>query len=218
MIQLDVFTLKSLSEKESYEFFDKNVRKLPKNADGTFDKSTGLFDDNDVDAVRHAYTSGVFTQEYGERVAEVLGDANELIPLGGNSSFNNLNSKRMDLWNNRIGRKLGKKTSGKKKLFKLILKALKNNEFIIDPDSDPRISKIKEIQDSTIKNKIVVIKESKKGKNLSYFDIENKIVLSKQEFVDSIRDGKYPRYEIRIVDGDEIPTSKKDKDVPNNLG
>lgn len=124
----------------------------------------------------------------------------------------------MDLWNNRIGRKLGKKTSGKKKLFKLILKALKNNELIINPNSDPRISKMKEIQDSMIKNKIVVIKESKKGKNLSYFDIENKIVLSKQEFVASIRDGKYPRYEIRIVDGDEIPTSKKDKDVPNNLG
>lgn len=97
-------------------------------------------------------------------MAEVLGEANELIPLGGNSSFNNLNSKKMDLWNNRIGRKLGKKSSGKKKLFKLILKALKNNEFIIDPDSDPRISKMQEVQDSTIKNKIVVIKESKKGK------------------------------------------------------
>lgn len=55
MIQLDVFALKSKSEVESYEFFDKNVRKLPKNANGTFDKSTGLYDDNDVDAVRHAY-------------------------------------------------------------------------------------------------------------------------------------------------------------------
>lgn len=210
MIQLDVFALKSKSEKESYEFFDNHVRNLPKNADGTFDISTGLFDDNDVDAVRHAYTSGIFTQVYGERVAEVLGEANELIPLGGNSSSNNLNSKKMDIWNNRIGRKLGKKTSGKKSLLKLILKALKNNEFIIDPDSDPRISKIQIIQDSTIKNKIVVIKESKKGKNLSYFDIGNKIVLSKQEFVASIRGGNYPRYEIRIIDGDEIPASKKD--------
>lgn len=46
MIQLDVFALKSRSEKESYEFFDKHVRKLPKNAHGAFDKSTGLFDDN----------------------------------------------------------------------------------------------------------------------------------------------------------------------------
>lgn len=61
MIQLDVFASKSKSEKESYEFFDMHIRKLPKNADGTFDKSTGLFDDNDVDAVRHAYTSGIFT-------------------------------------------------------------------------------------------------------------------------------------------------------------
>ncbi len=39
MIKLDVFALKSKSEVESYEFFDKNVRKLPKNADGTFDKA-----------------------------------------------------------------------------------------------------------------------------------------------------------------------------------
>ena len=157
MIQLDIFALKSKAEKESYELFDKYVRKLPRRVDGTFDKSTGLFDDNDVDAIRHAYTSGIFTQEYGERVAEVLGEANELIPLGGNSSSNNLNSKKMDLWNNQVGRRLGRKVSGRRKLFRLILKALKNNELIIDPDTDPRVTKMQEAQNNTIRNKIVVI-------------------------------------------------------------
>lgn len=217
MNKINIFELKSKSEQEANEFFDKFIRKLPRNADQSFNKLAGGFDDNDVDAIRHAYTSGIFTQVYGDKIALILGEMNELTPMGGSSS-NNTNSSKMDLWNNKVGIKYGKKTSGKLKLFKFLLKALKNNELITDPENDPRIS---EIGNTTLKKdleKVVVIKESKKGKNLSYFDIENKIVLSKQEFVASIRDGKYPHYEIRIVDGDEIPVSKKDKDVPNNLG
>ena len=65
---------------------------------------------------------------------------------------------------------------------------------------------------------MIVIKESKKGKNLSYFDVENKIILSRQEFLSEIKLGKYSRYEIRFIQGEEIPVSKKDKLVPNNLG
>jgi hypothetical protein len=30
--------------------------------------------------------------------------------------------------------------------------------------------------------------------------------------------GKYPRYEIRKIKGEDIPVSKKDNLVPNNLG
>ena len=102
---------------------------------------------------------------------------NELVPLGGNSSSNSPNSKNMELWNNRIGRKLGLKTSGKLKLFKLILKALKNGELIIDPENDPRINEVSS-RKSIIKNKVFVVKESKKGKNLTYFDFEKLIILS----------------------------------------
>lgn len=121
--------------------FDKYIRKLlPRKSDGSYDLSTGEFYDNDVDAVRHVYTSGIFTQEYGEKVTEILGDMNELVPFGGNSSSNCPNSKNMDLWNNRIGRKLVLKTSGKLNFFKLILKALKNGELIIDPENDPRVN------------------------------------------------------------------------------
>ena len=32
---------------------------------------------NDVDALRHAYVSGVFTMEYSSLVARILGDMNE---------------------------------------------------------------------------------------------------------------------------------------------
>lgn len=217
MNKINIFELKSKSDQEANEFFDKFIRKLPRNADQSFNKLAGGFDDNDVDAIRHAYTSGIFTQVYGDKIALILGEMNELTPMGGSSS-NNTNSSKMDLWNNKVGIKYGKKTSGKLKLFKFLLKALKNNELITDPETDPRIS---EIGNTTLKKdleKVIVIKESKKGKNLSYFDLENKIILSKQEFVTSIKDGKYPRYEIRIIRGDETPVSKKDRNLPNNLG
>ena len=123
----------------------------------------------------------------------------------------------MDLWNNRIGRKLGLKTSGKLKLFKLILKALENGELIIDPENDPRVNQVSIIKVQT-KNKVFVVKESKKGKNLTYFDFEKSVILSKGEFISEIKIGNYPFYEIRIIKGDETPVSKKDKNIPNNLG
>lgn len=217
MIKLNILGLKSTCEIESYEFADRFIRKLPRRSDGSFDLSSGEFYDNDIDAIRHAYTSGIFTQEYGEKVTEILGDMNELVPFGGNSSSNNPNSKNMDLWNNRIGRKLGLKTSGKLKLFKLILKALKNGELIIDPENDSRINEVLSGK-INIKNKVFVVKESKKGKNLSYFDFEKSVILSRSEFISEIQLGKYPFYEIRIVKGDETPVSKKDKNIPNNLG
>jgi hypothetical protein len=49
------------------------LRKLPKNQDGTINEFSEGFDDNDVDALRHAYVSGVFTQEYGELSADIFG-------------------------------------------------------------------------------------------------------------------------------------------------
>lgn len=177
MIKINILSLKTKSELESYEFIDKYLRKLPRARDGSFDLFTGEFYDNDVDAIRHAYTSGIFTQEYGEKVTQILGELNELIPLGGNSSSNNPNSKNMDLWNNSVGRKLGARSTGKLKLFKLILKALKKGELIIDPDNDSRLKSIIQ-SEINIKNKVVVIKESKKGKNLAYFDFGKSIVIT----------------------------------------
>lgn len=217
MIKLNILGLKAACENESYEFADRFIRKLPRKSDGSFDLSSGEFYDNDIDAIRHSYTAGIFTQEYGEKVTEILGDMNELVPLGGNSSSNSPNSKNMDLWNNRIGRKLGLKTLGKLKLFKLILKALKNDELIIDPENDPRVNKVSSFKMIT-KNKVFVVKESKKGKNLNYFDFEKCLILSRIEFISEIKMGNYPFYEIRIVKGDETPVSKKDKNIPNNLG
>ncbi len=217
MNKINIFELKSKSEQEANDFFDKFVRKLPRNADLSFNKIAGGFDDNDVDAIRHAYTSGIFTQIYGDKIALILGEMNELIPMGGSSS-NNTNSSKMDLWNNKVGIKYGKKTSGKLKLFKFLLKALKNNELIIDPESDPRISKIDNVNPKNYHGKVVVVKETKKGKNLQYLDIDSSLLLNREEFISAIVSGKYPRYEIRFIRGEETPVSKKDRNLPNNLG
>lgn len=58
---------------EAYTYFDRYIRRLPKRKDGRLNDLAPGFDDNDVDAFRHAYTSGVFTQEYSERVANLFG-------------------------------------------------------------------------------------------------------------------------------------------------
>lgn len=139
---------------------------------------------------------------HGEKITLILGEMNELTPLSGSSS-NNTNSSKMDSWNNKVGIKYGQKTSGKLKLFKFLLKALKKNELIIDPENDPRISNVNAVDAKKYQDKVVVVKESKKGKNLLYFDINASLILNRDEFISAILSGKYPRYEktgLPIVD------------------
>jgi len=66
--------------------------------------------------------------------------------------------------------------------------------------------------------KVVVVKESKKGKNLLYFDINESSLLTRDEFLSAIVSGKYSRYEIRKIKVEDTPISKKDKLISNNLG
>lgn len=53
-------SLRDDAEMEGYRYFDSNIRALPKKPDGTIDDTKPGFGDNDVDAFRHAYVSGVF--------------------------------------------------------------------------------------------------------------------------------------------------------------
>lgn len=54
----NIYTLKNESRDEIYDYIDKNIKPLPKKEDGTVDEyGTGLAE-NDIDALRHAYTSG----------------------------------------------------------------------------------------------------------------------------------------------------------------
>ena len=58
---------------EAYEYFDKNVRELPKDSEGEINSAAVGLSDNDIDAFRHAYVSGVFTQIYSEETADIFG-------------------------------------------------------------------------------------------------------------------------------------------------
>ncbi len=194
------------------------MRKLPKNSNGSINELASGFDDNDVDALRHAYVSRVFTQEYGETAADTFGRANEFFPFGGASSSHSTNSTNMDLWNNAIGRKYGKKSKTRKELFKNLMKALKNGELMIDPERDARkYTGAGEVKEMTA-GMVIVLDESKKGKNRIFYDFLLKKVMNKAEFVVSIKNGDYPNYELRVIRGDEIPTSKKDEVTTDNLG
>lgn len=210
-------SLKKEAKDEVYQLIDKKYKKLPKDNNGKINELAEGFEDNDVDALRHAYVSGVFTQEYGEYLADLFGRLNEKFPGGGVSSSNSELSMNMDLWNNSVGRKYGKKTKSREKLFTLLLQALKRGEFIIDL-SDPRKYKGAGVIKENVSGLVIVLEESKTGENLTFYDLSKKTTMNKGEFVASIKNGEYPQYEIRNIDDQETPASIRDGIVFNNLG
>lgn len=73
----------------------------------------------------------MFTQKYGESAANVLGQLNE-IPTFAYNSANTAESRNMDLWNNAVGRKYGKRTRKRETLAKALRQAMKNGEMILN--------------------------------------------------------------------------------------
>ena len=97
--------LKEECRQEAYDYYHKNIEPLPKKEDGSFDESTGKMSNNEADAFRHAYTSGVFSKEYySKTIADFLGQGNEI------KNPNPENQRDMDLWNNNVGREYSKKS------------------------------------------------------------------------------------------------------------
>jgi hypothetical protein len=201
---------------EGYEYFDKNIRKLPRKSDGTFNEADGAFQSNDVDAFRHAYVSGVFTMEYSELAADVLGRLNEYHPGDIYSNSRDPRSMNMDLWNNGVGRKYGKKAKERKKLLRLIHQSLIDGELIIELKDERQYHGDK--HDPIGDNKhVIVLVEDKNGRNVVYFDIANLKILSADDFIVQIQAGLYPRYTIKTLKGRQTPVSKPDKIKNNNL-
>ncbi|MCB9061541.1 MAG: hypothetical protein H6622_08475 [Halobacteriovoraceae bacterium] len=66
-------TISDQARDECYEYFDRNIRELKKNPNGKVDPAADGLQNNDVDAFRHAYVSGVMVQEFSESTAEILG-------------------------------------------------------------------------------------------------------------------------------------------------
>ena len=215
---IKIFDLDDEAENEIYLLIDKHIRSLPKKEDGTINKEAEGFQHNDVDALRHAYVSGVYTMEYGETVAWILGWANELsTSLSGGNLRSRSNVKNMDYWNNQVGRKYGKKSKSRKELFQYLIQALKKGKLIIDLNDPRKFSGNMKLKKDT-SGLVIVLKESNSGENLVFLDIEKKLIISKDDFITKIKNGEYENYELRKIKGKETPVSKKDGLNFNNLG
>ncbi|MCM2321946.1 MAG: hypothetical protein NDJ90_01650 [Oligoflexia bacterium] len=202
---------------EAYEYFDHHIRRLPKGANGRVNARAAGLDDNDVDAFRHAYVSGVFTQEYGELTANILGLANEYDPVGQASNSMDPRSMNMDLWNNRVGRKYGKKTRGRKTLLKLIHQALERGELIVDLDDSRKFSGLTAAPKRMPKS-IIALTKSKSGRNETYYDLLKRVVMTRVELVERILAGAYSGYSVKVIRGIETPVSRRDGKRINNIG
>ena len=204
-------TLKDESEHEAYVYFDRNIRPLPKRSDGSINTMHAGFHDNDVDAFRHAYVSGIFTLEYSDKTALLLGWMNELAMPSSTADRN------MDLWNNAVGRELAHKHKDKGALAEAVKDALIAGKLIIQL-SDSRVfngaSNLRPDRDTSV----IVLKESESGANEFFFDFNDSKTMTRAEFVTAITAGQYPGYTTRTINGVEFPASKRDGSGKNNLG
>lgn len=213
----NVFKLKDEALDEAYEYFDKNIDSLPKNKDGKVDHYANGLADNEVDAFRHAYVSAVFAKELGTGEAKFYGFLQELLGGNGSSANNSDAAKNMDYCNNDIGRKYGKGFTGEREaLLKLIHNALNKGELIIDL-KDPR-KYGKDVSYVPDPNKpVIVIEESKTGRNELFIDTFKGTVMDRSSFVSLIESGEYPGYQIATINNVATPVSKPDGTASNNL-
>ncbi len=212
-----LFPLKEEARREAYIYFDTHIRRLPRNKDGDFNLLSPGFDDNDVDAFRHAYVSGAFTQEFGEKAAEILGLLVEYAPEALYSNSVSPKSRNMDLWNNKVGRKYGKTTKGRKRLLKLIHEAMKRGELILNLNDSRKYAGISEVP-KRISRPIISLAKSPSGRNQQFYDLNKRASLSRTELVTQIKEGEYPGYSVKVIRGIETPVSKRDSKKTNNIG
>lgn len=208
--------VKSAALDEAYVYFDRTIRPLAKLPDGKVDPAAKGLEDNDVDAFRHAYVSGVFTQTYGEDTADLFGRINELDPASMYSNSRNPKAKNMDLWNNGVGRKLGKKAKNREELLKNVHEALRKGELITDPN-DTRVYKGAKRTPGSASKPVIAIGKSKSGRNEWFLDTLKKEVFGRNEFIVRIRAGDYPGYTVKTVNGQPTPVSNPDGRKTNNL-
>ena len=207
----EYYVLMEEARQEAYVYFDQNIRKLPRKKDGSFDESTGEMSNNDADAFRHAYASGVFTIVHNSLIANLAGIKREM------DGDNPINQQNMDLWNNSVGRKHGKKSKTREELADFIKKALEKGELIINPN-DPREYKGLRHFDYDPKKPVKVIQESESGRNQYFLDFSTGDILDRETFVTAIESGNYPGYTVTTIDSIKTPMSKPDKVTSNNLG
>lgn len=200
---------------EVYQFIDAHYRPMAKRPDGAIDEYAKGLGNNDIDALRHSYVSGKYTMEFGEDTADILGRLNEFK----NFNFGNkeIPSENMDLWNNAVGRHYGKKAKTGKELFDFLIKALKAGELIIDLKDKRKYKGGKSIK-RIPKSFVIKIKETKTGANIEFLDVRKNSLMTKEDFISAIKQGKYPGYAVRKHQSGEHPYSTRDRFSFNNLG
>ena len=97
------------------------------------------------------------------------------------------------------------------------MKALKEGELIIDPSDKRKYHGEKSIKRQP-KSFVIKIKESKTGASTEFLDIRRRLVMPKDEFLQAIRQGRYPGYAIKKHYSGEFPYSTRDRFKFNNLG
>ncbi|MBL7665307.1 MAG: hypothetical protein JNM93_09245 [Bacteriovoracaceae bacterium] len=212
-IGIKVWDLRFDARDELYLMIDKHYKKLPRNSDGTIKDEHPSYNDNDIDALRHSYVSAVYVLEFSENTAEFLGRLQE----GLDPREEEIKSFNMDLWNNALGRQYGKKHKRGEDLFFALLKALKNGELIITPQDSRKYKGAKAIK-RLPKSLVIKIQENITGANIEFFDVRNKIVMNKEEFITAIKVGNYPGYAIKKHVSGDYPYSTRDRFSFNNLG
>jgi len=210
-----IYQLKDEALIDLYRWLHKDLRPMPRKSDGSIDPYGMGLEDNDVDAMRHAFISGVYTLEYNACLSELLGRLQEFSTF--DSSPTSALSENMDLWNNAVGRAYGKKAKNWDDLYRLLMKALKEGELIIHPSDKRKYRGEKSIKRQP-KSFVIKIKENKTGSNTEFLDVRKKLVMSKDDFLNAIREGRYPGYAIKKHFSGEFPYSTRDRFKLNNLG
>jgi len=68
------------------------------------------------------------------------------------------------------------------------------------------------------KPKVIALTESTTGRNITFKDTETKAVMTRAAFVERIKQGAYPDYTVKLINGVPTPVSKPDGNEANNLG
>jgi len=68
------------------------------------------------------------------------------------------------------------------------------------------------------KSFVIKVKENKTGANIEFFDVRNKRMMTKVQFIEAIKGGRYPGYAVRKHQTGELPYSTRDRFSFNNLG
>jgi len=110
---------------------------FPRNKNGDFNFKQINARNNQIDAFRHSFVSGVIAMKYGVIIAKLLGNIKE----NWDDFFFNQSplEKNMDYWNNNIGRFYGKNSQSEDELSFNLKKAILRGELIININDDKRI-------------------------------------------------------------------------------